>query len=146
MATFTIFHETMNKIGTKLINLSADTFKALLSNTAPVQATGAVKADISEIASGNGYTSGGFTLTSTFTETGSGTGVWRFQSTGSDPFWTASGGDIAAHRYLVVYDDTATNDELIGYVDGGTSSTIVSGNTRTWDIGASGLFEISTTP
>lgn len=145
MATFTLFHETMNHIALKKVNLSTDSFKAMLTNTAPVQATGSVKTDITEISAGSGYTAGGFAMTTTFAETGAGLGVWRFQST-VDPTWTASGGAIAAHRYLVVFDDTATNDELIGYVDQGSSSTIADGNTRTWDVGSSGLFEISATP
>lgn len=145
MATFTLFHETMNHIGLKKVNLSTDSFKAMLTNTAPVQSTSSVKTDITEIAAGSGYTAGGFAMTTTFAETGAGLGVWRFQST-VDPTWTAAGGAIAAHRYLVVFDDTATNDELIGYVDQGSSSTIADGNTRTWDVGSSGLFEISATP
>lgn len=145
MATFTLFHETMNNIGLKKINLSADTFKAMLTNTVTV-GTNAVKTDITEITAANGYTAGGVTLTTTFAETGAGLGVWRFQSTGADPSWTAAGGSIAAHQYLVVYDDTATNKDLIGFVNQGSSSVIADGNTRTWDIGASGLFEISATP
>ena len=145
MATFTLFHETMNNIGLKRINLSTDSFKAMLTNTAPVQGTSAVKTDITEIAAGFGYTAGGFAMSTTFAETGAGLGVWRFQSS-VDPTWTAAGGAIAAHQYLVVYSDTATNKDLIGFVNQGSSSTIADGNTRTWDIGASGLFEISATP
>lgn len=146
MATFTLFHETLSAIGLKKIQLATDTFKAMLTPTAPTQATSAVKTDITgEIANGFGYLTGGASLgTVTFTETGGGTGVWRFNC--ADISWTASGGSIPAHRYLVVYSDTATNKDLIGFVDRGTSDVIADGNTRTWDVGASGLFEISTTP
>ena len=148
MATFTLFHEALKFIGNGEIDLDNHTFKAYLSNATVTQATNTVKADIAEIANGFGYTTGGVTLTVTWAETGAGTGIWRFQSS-VDPSWTAAGGAIATHRYLVVYDDTASSpnaDCLLGYVDQGSTSTIADGNTRTWDIGASGLFEMSATP
>lgn len=146
MATFTIFHEAVNNIGKNLIDLDSHTIKCYLTNTTPVQATHTVKADITEISgTATGYTAGGATITISWAETGAGTGVWRFTSS-TNPAWTASGGSIATHRYLIVYSDTATNDELIGYVDRGSSDIIADGNTRTWSIGASGLFEASMTP
>lgn len=140
MATFVMFDEAMNNIGKGLIDLDSNTFKAMLTNVAPTQDADDEKADITEISAGNGYTAGGFTLTATWSETGAGTGVWRFDT--DNPAWTASGGDIAAHRYLVVYDDTSTGDKLLGYVDQGSSSVIGNGNTRTWTVG-SGLFDIT---
>lgn len=42
---------------------------------------------------------------------------------------TATGGDIAAFRYVVIYNDTATNDELIAWLDYGANVTIASGET-----------------
>ena len=148
MATFTLFHETMKGIGDGTIVLGTvvpHVFKAYLSNATITQATNIQKTDVAEIASGNGYTTGGFTMTCTWTETAGGSGVWRFNST-VDPTWTASGGSIATHRYLVVYDDTSASDLLVGYVDRGTTDVITDGNTRTWDVGSSGLFEVSATP
>jgi hypothetical protein len=146
MATFTLFHETVNNIGLKRINLDTDTFKAMLGTTLPVQGTWAVKTDVTgEIAATGGYSTGGVTLLGVdWAETGAGLGVWRF--TCSDISWTASGAAIPTHRYLIIYSDTATNKDLIGYVDRGTSDVIADGNTRTWDVGASGLFEVSATP
>lgn len=145
MATFTIFHEAINNVLKNLIDLDSHTFKAVLTNTAPVQATGSVLADITQIASGNGYTTGGATLASvTLSETSSGTGIWKW--TANDITFAASGGSIAAHRYLVIYSDTATNDELVGYVDSGTSAAITDGNSRTWDIGTNGLIQSATSP
>lgn len=147
MATFTLFHDALKFIGDGTIDLDTHTFKAYLSTVAPVQATHSVKADIAEITAGNGYTAGGFTLACTYTETGGGTGVWRFNST--DPTWTASGGSIATHQYLIVYDFSVSSpvvSPLVGYVNRGTSDVIADGNTRTWDVGSSGLFEVSATP
>ena len=140
MPTFVMFDEAMLNIGKGLIDLDSNVFKAMLSNVAPAQAVDDEKADITEIAAGNGYTATGVALTCTWVETGAGTGVWRFDS--DDPSWTASGGAIATHQYLVVFDDTSTGDKLLGYVDRGASATIPDGTTRTWTV-AGGLFEIT---
>lgn len=142
MATFVKFHEFIARLGNKEIDLDSDTFKAYLSDTTPDAAAHTVKADIAEITAGNGYTAGGVTLAGvTWAETGSGTGIWRW--TANDPSWTASGGNIATHRYLIVYDDTHASDALVGYVDRGSSSIISNGSTGTWDIGANGMLQIA---
>lgn len=147
MATFTLFDEFLRYMADGTIDLDTHTFKAVLTNSAPDKAANTVLADITQISAGNGYTTGGVTLSGvTWLETGAGTGVWRF--TANDPSWTAAGGSIATHRYMVIYDDTPTSpaDPLVGYVDRGTSDVIADGSTRTWDIGASGLFELDATP
>ena len=141
MATFTFFHEFKGNLGEKLIDMNGDTFKVALSNTAPTAATDDELADITQIANGFGYTTGGVTLANpSWAETGAGTGVWRFTS--DDFSWTASGGDIATFRYLVLYSDTSTNDKLVGYLDYGGAVNITNGNTFTGDVGASGYFEL----
>ncbi len=142
MPTFTLFHEAAANIGSSIINLATDTFKAVLSSTAPTQGTFDELADITQIAQANGYTTGGVTLaTTTWLETGAGTGIWQFTS--SDVSWTASGGDIATHRYITVYSDTSTNDKLLGFVDRGSAAVVTDGNTRTWDVGANGWFRLT---
>jgi hypothetical protein len=140
MATFTFFHEFRNNLGQKLIDLDGDTFKAALSNTAPTANADDELADITQIANGSGYLTGGVSLTTSWLETGAGTGVWRFSA--SDFSWTASGGSLV-FRYIPVYSDTSTNDKLVGYLDYGTELTVTDGNTFTVDVGASGLFELS---
>jgi hypothetical protein len=142
MPTFTFFHEFKNNLGNGAIDLDSHTFKAVLSNTAPTAATDDELADITQIANGSGYTTGGVTLTSvTWLETGAGLGVWRF--TAADFSWTASGGTIGPFRYVVIYDDTSTGDKLVGYLDYGTSISVTDGNGFAADIGANGLFELS---
>lgn len=146
MATFTIFDEFVRYVADGTIDLDTHAFKAVLTDTAPVQGTNTVLADITQIAAGNGYSTGGFALSGvTWTETGAGTGVWRFTCT--NPSITASGGAIATSRYLVIYDDTPTSpaDPLVGYVDRGASATIPDGTTRTWTI-STGLFDASRSP
>jgi len=141
MASFVIFDEFAENMS-GAINLNSDTFKAVLTNTLPVQDTADELADITQIAAGNGYTTGGATLTTvTWAETSAGSGIWKFSS--DDVTFTATGGDIAAHQYLVIYSDTSTNDKLVGYVDRGSSTTITSGNSRTWDVGANGWFTLT---
>lgn len=144
MATFTFFHEFKRYLGDGTIDLDTHTHKAVLTNSAPTVGTNTVLADITQIANGNGYTTGGVTLSSvTWAETGAGTGVWRFSC--ADFSWTASGGSIGPFRYVVVYDDTPSSpaDPLIGYWDYGTALTITDGNTFTDDIQANGIFELS---
>lgn len=141
MATFVIFDEFAENMS-GAINLNSDTFKAALTNTLPVQDTADELADITQITAANGYASGGATLTTvTWAETSAGSGIWKFSS--DDVTFTASGGDIAAHQYLVIYSDTSTNDKLVGYVDRGSSTAITSGNSRTWDVGANGWFTLT---
>ena len=140
MATFTLFDEYIKYQLDGTIDLDTHAFKAVLSNVAPVATTGTVLTDITQIAAGNGYTTGGVALASvTLAETGAGTGIWQW--TAADFSWTASGGSIAAFQYVIIYDDTPTSpaDPLVGYLDYGTSITITNGNTFTADISASGI-------
>ena len=142
MPTFVFFHEFKNNLGNGAIDLDSHTFKAVLTNTAPTAGTDDELADITQIANGFGYTTGGVTLTSvTWLETGAGLGVWRF--TAADFSWTASGGTIGPFRYVVIYDDTSTGDKLVGMLDYGTSISVTDGNGFAGDVGANGLFELS---
>ena len=129
MATFTKFYSFIEAVMEKKHNLGSDTLKVMLTNTAP-SLSNTVKADITEISAGNGYTAGGATLTLTSSSQSSG----LYTLIVADGTWTASGGSIATFRYAVVYNDTATNDELIGYVDYGFGISITTGNTFTFDV------------
>lgn len=141
MPAFTKFHDFLYRLGNKEIDLNSDAFKAYLSNAAPDAANHSVKADIAEIAAGNGYVAGGQALTVSWTETAPGSGIWRWSFV--SPAWTAAGGAIASHRYLIVYDDTHVNDALVGFVDRGAAATVASGTTRLWDFGTTGAFDLS---
>ena len=144
MATAVLFHEAMLNIGNGLIDLDSHSFKAVLSLTAPVQATNTLLADITQISSGNGYTTGGVALASvTYTESGAGTGIWVWAC--ADFTWTASGGSMADFRYVTVYDDTAAGDPLLLYIDYGATITLTSGSTFTVDVQATGLARFTVT-
>jgi hypothetical protein len=139
MATFQVVDEFANFLGKKRDDLSADTFKAVLSDVAPTKAGTQVLADITQIANGNGYLTDGVTLSGvTWAETGGGTGIWAFTS--SAFAWTASGGSIAQFRYVAIYDSTSTNKDVVGFVDYGSEINITVGNSFTVTPGANGIF------
>lgn len=119
MATALTFNSFKEAINEKVHNLASDTLKFMLTNTAPSLAN-AVKTDITEISAGNGYTAGG----SAVTVSSSGQSGGTYSLVLAACTFTASGGSIGPFRYIVLYNDTATNDELIGYVDYGTSYTL----------------------
>lgn len=123
MAAFNKFNSFVEALAEKVHNLGSDTLRVMLTNTAPV-ATNSVKADLTEISAGNGYTAGGNTASVTSSAQTSGT----YKLVLGDPAtWTASGGSIGPFRYAVLYNDTATNKELIGWWDYGSSITLASG-------------------
>jgi hypothetical protein len=133
MATFVKFHIFSENLAEKVHNLDTDTLKVYLSNTAPTVSTNAVKADLTEISAGNGYTAGGEDTQNATSRSGGTTSV-----TGVDITWTATG-SVGPFRYAVLYNDTPTSpaDPLIGYYDYGSSITLASGETFKVDFGAS---------
>lgn len=140
MATFQVTDEFANYLGKKRDDLSADTLKAVLTLTAPTKAGSQVLADLTQIASTGGYAA--VTLASvTWAETGAGTGIWQFSSAAFS--FTASGANFASARYMAIYDDTSTNDDLVGFLDYGTSFTVTDGNSITFTPGASGIFRVT---
>ena len=123
MASFNKFNSFVEALAEKKHDLGGDTLKVLLTNTAPV-ATNSVKADLTEISAGNGYTAGGNTASVTSSAQTSGT----YKLLLGDPAtWTASGGSIGPFQYAVLYNDTATNDEQIGWWDYGSAVTLADG-------------------
>ena len=141
MATFQVVDEWYNNQSTPSTkpDLDSDTFKAVLTNSAPTKAGSQVLADITQIAATGGYAA--VTLSGvTFAETGAGTGIWQFTSSAFS--WTASGADFATARYIVIYDDTPTSpaDPLVGYLDYGTTFVVTNGNSFTVTPGANGIY------
>lgn len=127
MATVTLFEKFAEDAAEGVHNLASDTLKVALTNAAPNAASNTVFADITEIVAGNGYTAGG--VTATVDASALSGGVYTLTLSGVS--WTASGGDIAANRYAVLYNDTATGDPLIAFADLGASAVVASGNTLT---------------
>ncbi len=136
MATFVPFNSFKEAMPEKLHNLGADTLKWMLSNTAP-SLSNTVKANITEIAAGFGYTAGGATCAVTSSTQTGGTYSLVIATT----TFTAAGGSIGPFRYVVLYNDTATNDELIGYLDYGTPYTLP--DTQAFPINAGTVLQIA---
>ena len=110
-------------LATEKHNLSSDTFRARLITSAldPADDTWSdISAD--EVTTGGGYTSGGVALTIVSASYTNGAYRVVFDS----PNWTGSGGGFT-FRSLVVLNDTAPSDELIGGTAFGRNITIASG-------------------
>jgi len=119
MASFNKFNSFVEAVAEKVHNLGSDTLKVMLTNSVP-SAYNTVKANITEISAGNGYTAGGTAASITSSAQTSGT----YKLVLANVVFTASGGAIGPFRYAVLYNDTATNDELIAYFDYGSSITL----------------------
>lgn len=136
MSAFTKFNAFSEALSEKKHNLGSDQLKIALCATAnaPV-ATNGVLADLTQIAYTNLSTRNVTTSTSSQT---SGT----YSLVIADLVLTASGGAVAAFQYCVIYNDTATNDELIGFYDIGQAITLQNGDTYTLDFPASGVLTL----
>lgn len=132
MASFNKFNQFVEDVAKKVHNLNSDTLKIMLTNTAPTSSN-AVYADITEVSSGNGYTTGG--NTAAFTSGAQTSGTYKLVL--ADPStWTASGGSVGPFRYAVLYNSTPTSPlkPLIGWWDYGSSVTLADGEQFTVDL------------
>lgn len=139
MPTLTKVYSFIEAVFEKKHDFSADSFKLLLTNTAP-SLSNTQKSDLTEISAGNGYSAGGVSLTITSSSQSSGLWTWIV----ADASLTASGGSIGPWRYAVLYNDTSASDLLVGWLDYNYSVTIASGQTVSFDFdGTSGLLYAS---
>ena len=137
---FEIWSENLCK-GVHDFDATGDELKVMLTNTAPNLATDETYSDMSasEVANGNGYTTGGEDAQNVLSRTGDVTKI-----SGTDITWTASGGAIGPFRYAVLYDNTPTSPAkpLIGMWDYGSSTTVTDGNTFKVDFSTDGMFTV----
>jgi hypothetical protein len=130
--SFTPYYSFTEKLAEKVFNLGSDTLKIALSNTAPTL-THTQLSQVTQIAGSNGYTTGGEEVTiSSSSQT---TGTYTLVGTGTVT-WTADGGAMGQFRYVILYDDDATNDELIGYYDHGSAVDLGEGDSYAVNCGA----------
>jgi hypothetical protein len=116
------FNAFVEALAEKKHNLGSDSLKLMLTNTAPLS-THAVKADITEIGAGNGYSAGGAAVTvASSSQTG---GLYKLVI--NDVVITAAGGSIGPFRWAVLYNDTAPSKELIWFLDYGLPITLPNG-------------------
>lgn len=128
MATFNKFNSFVEALAEKAHDLGADTLKIALTNTAPTSSN-TVLANITQVANGNGYVTGGSQATQSSSAQTSGT----YKLVLADVVFTASGGTVGPFRYAVLYNDTSTSDQLVGYWDYGSSITLADTETFTVD-------------
>lgn len=136
MATFTKFQPFVEALAEKVHNLGSDQITVALTNTAP-NATDATLSQITQVSYTNLSTRNITTSSSAQTS-----GTYKLVLT--DLVLTASGGSVGPFRYVVIYNETSTSDNLIGYYDYGSSLTLASGETLTIDFdGSNGLLTIA---
>lgn len=126
MATYNWIDEFFHEIGLAKYNLSTDTLKcALARSTDGPQASDTVLGNVTQ-PTGTGYTAGGEDSQNSWAEA-SGTGTL----TGTAITWTATAADWESFRYVVLHNDTVS-DELFGWWDYGGDLTLGDGETFTW--------------
>lgn len=135
MATYVKFNSFVEALAEKVHNLGSDQLVVALTNSAPT-ASNTVLANITQISYTN-LSSRNITTASSSQTSGT------YKLTVNDLVLTASGA-VGPFRYVVIYNDTATNDELICYYDYGSSISLASGDTFTVDFdGSNGLLQIA---
>ena len=143
MATVTTFQQFKENLGKGVHDFTSDatcsvTVALCNAANAPSVSADAVLADIVQIS----YTNlSSRVVTGITSEHTTGTAVL----TATDLVLSASGGAVAAFRYIVFYDDDPTSpaDPLIGYLDYGSDLTLADGESLTLNFGANGICTIS---
>lgn len=139
MATFNKFNSFVEALAEKVHNLGSDTLTVALTNTLPVN-TNTQLSNITQISYTNiqNGTTTGRDLTGVTSAQTSGT----YKLDANDLVLTAIG-TVPTFRYVVLYNNTATNDELIGWYDYGGAVDLLNGETFTitWD--AAGILTLT---
>lgn len=135
MATFNKINDFVEDLSNGVHNFDSHVFKYALSNTAPASESSdpsadgnGVLANVTQVAYTN--LSEDRTISTTLGSLSSGT----LSFDGDDEVLTASGGSVGPFRYVYLYNDTATSDELIGYWDYGSSITLADGETLSLNV------------
>jgi len=129
MATYTKFQCFVEDLAHGVHNFDTNTIKVALSNASnPPSASAHVKlADITTVSTAN---LDGVTLTKG--SSGQTTGTYKYVP--NDLTMTASGA-VGPFQYVILYNDTASNKELICFFDYGSEVTLASGDTFKLDFG-----------
>lgn len=131
-ASFTKFHPFVEGVFEAQFNFASDSFRVILSNTTPTTSM-SVKADVTEVANGNGYTTNGQVVPIVSSSQTGGTYTATVNTTLT---WTGTGAGFGPFRYAYMYDDTNATDRLVGAWDYGSAITVASGETFEWAMNA----------
>jgi len=138
MASFNKFNSFVEAVAEKVHNLGSDTLTVALTAAAnaPV-ATNTQLSNLTQIS----YTNCSSRVCTTASSAQS-SGTYKLVL--NDLTLTASGGSVGPFRYVVLYNDTATNDELIGWYDYGSDITLADTETLLIDFdGTNGVLTIA---
>jgi len=147
MATFIEPDCLSEDIANKVHDFNSDTFRVALSNSAPVLGSTFLLSNVTQIATGNGYTQVadgvGMATTMSFARSGQ---VTTVSHTGSGPGgsvqWVATGA-VPTFQYAIWINDTPTTplNPVIGWINHGSGVTMA--NTDTYTIPSGALFTIN---
>jgi len=127
MATFNKFNSFVEAVAEKVHNLGSDTLEVALTAAAnPPVATNTQLTDLTQIS----YT---YCSSRVITTVSSAQTSGTYKLTLQDLVLTATGGSVGPLRYVVIFNQSATNDELIGWYDYGSEITLADTETLTID-------------
>ena len=134
MATYNKFQCFVEDLAEGKHNLASDSLKVALSNNAPSASANVKLADITTVSVAN---LDSVTLTVSSSSQTSGT----YKLVVADKTMTANGA-VGPFQYVIIYNDTASNKELICFFDYGSEVTLASGDTFKLDFGTE-LFSLA---
>lgn len=141
----TIFEEFANDLGLSKYNLNTDTLKLMLISTAAASVAASTAtptySDFSgaEMASGNGYTTGGATVASTSYVEASGVGTLD----GNNVTWSQNASGFTTARTAILYDFTHASSVAICKVDLGSTNVSLQDGDVSVNWSSSGILTIT---
>jgi len=138
---WSIYNKAKKKLGNGTIQLGTNVLKVQLHTSASNASTFTLSTAASvsnEVSNGNGYTTGGKSLTSVTWTTGASAKQYRLDA--ADPVWTATGGTIANIKFALIKNSAG---QAICWSRLTTSQfAVATGNTLTLTLNASGIFTL----
>ncbi len=142
-AFYNSFREKLGEGDFDLSGTSVNFTMSLHTSAASANATNAVLSTYAsianEVANGNGYTTGGKSVSGRTWAAGASAGVFRFDSTAV--VWTATGGDVDSVKFAIIYQ---SGGKLVCYSKLSTSQfNLTQDNTLTVTPSSNGIFELT---
>jgi hypothetical protein len=146
MATFNLIDEFYNELlkGTHVFGAAGDTFKIMLTDTAPTKATNTVRGDLTAgVVTGGSYADQDAGTGGKLSISEPSTGVWQIGDTDDGAVFTAVSTNFSQAQYAVLY-NSSKSDKIVGVMNYGSPFTVTAGNSFTVDPGADGYAKFTT--